>query len=156
MADHRPDRMVGDERATLMALLQFQRDSIVRKVDGVSDPDARWSPLPSHTSLHWLIRHVKFAEEVWVVRNYAQRPIIHLDDTEHLTMTEALDSYRATWAVVDHLVWSAASLDEPCRDGLGGPDTNLRWAVMHLLEEVARHAGHADILREMIDGHVGR
>ena len=156
MADHRPDRMVGDERTTLLALLQFQRESIVRKVSGITDEQARTSPVPSGTTLQWLIRHVKFAEEVWVVRNYGDRAIIHIDDTETQTVEQAIASYRLTWEIVDELVWDAASLDVPCRDGLGGPDTTLRWAVMHLLEEVARHAGHADILRELIDGQTGR
>jgi len=55
-------------------------------------------------------------------------------------------------------VASATGLDEGCRYPVAGsdPPVNLRWVIMHLLEETARHAGHADILRELIDGHTGR
>jgi hypothetical protein len=76
---------------------------------------------------------------------------VHPDDT----VTAAVDGYRATWIRVDAVV-AAASLDAECRNvGDEGP-VNLRWVLMHLLEETARHAGHADILRELIDGVTGR
>jgi hypothetical protein len=73
------------------------------------------------------------------------------------TLAAAVEAYRATWARADAVIAAAATLDEPCR----GPAAdearvNLRWVLMHLLEETARHAGHADILRELIDGQTGR
>lgn len=105
MADRKPPRTVGDDRETVLTLLQYQRDSLVRKVDAVDD---------------------------------------------------AVDRYRAIWARVDAVV-AASSLDDRCR-GLD-PDeepANLRWVLMHLLEETARHAGHADVLRELLDGSTGR
>ena len=72
------------------------------------------------------------------------------------TLTSAVDAYRATWARVDAIVSATPTLDEPCRRARRGPPVNLRWVLMHLLEETARHAGHADILRELIDGSTGR
>jgi hypothetical protein len=57
---------------------------------------------------------------------------------------------------VDAVVAAAPTLDEPCRRSGDDPPVNLRWVLMHLLEETARHAGHADILRETVDGSTGR
>jgi hypothetical protein len=76
---------------------------------------------------------------------------LHPDDT----ITGVLAAYRAAWERVD-AVASAASLDEPCRRASDEAPVNLRWVLAHLLEETARHAGHADILRELIDGATGR
>lgn len=156
MADIHPPRVIADERTSLLVALQFQRESLVRKVSDVDESAARTSPVASGTSLHWLVRHCKFAEEVWIVRNYAGRTIEAFDESADRTMVEAIEAYRATWPVVDALVRGAASLDEPVAGGRSGVDVSLRWALMHLLEEIARHAGHADIIRELIDGSGGR
>jgi hypothetical protein len=72
------------------------------------------------------------------------------------TLTSAVDAYRATWKRIDAVVAAAPSLDEPCRDTGDAAPANLRWVLMHLLEETARHGGHADILRELIDERTGR
>ncbi len=88
-----------------------------------------------------------FAGQVDDVRDDAVGP----DDT----LADAVNDYRATWARVDSVV-SAASLDDRCRAVSGDDVVNLRWIMTHLLEETARHAGHADILRELVDGQVGR
>lgn len=70
------------------------------------------------------------------------------------TIESVVGEYRATWDRVDEVV-SSADFDGRCR-ALSGEEVNLRWIVSHLLEETARHAGHADILRELIDGATGR
>jgi hypothetical protein len=97
------------------------------------------------------------AEELWVLRRFAGEHVEILDDTVHPddSLAGAVDAYRDAWTRVDAVV-DAASLDEPCREVGEGPPVNLRWVLMHLLEETARHAGHADILRELIDGATGR
>jgi hypothetical protein len=71
------------------------------------------------------------------------------------TVASVLDAYRAMWAEVDELT-TGSPLEAPCRDLKDGPNVNLRWVLLHLLEETARHAGQADTLRELIDGTVGR
>jgi hypothetical protein len=157
VADEKPPRHVAGERETLLALLQYQRDSFVRKIAGVSDDDARREFVPSGTTLLWLMKHMSRAEELWILQRFAgQDPMIR-DDTVGLgdSVDACIDAYRATWARVDAVV-SGASLDDLCREV--GDDTmvNLRWVLMHLLEETARHAGHADILRELVDGDTGR
>jgi hypothetical protein len=156
--DQKPPRLAGDDRATLLALLRYQRTSLVRKVSGVDDEAARRSPVGSGTSLLWLTRHMARAEHTWVVRRFAGLESAppgegtHPDDT----MSAAIAAYREMWIVVDGIVEGAATLDEPCRGDVDHPAVNLRWVLAHLLEETARHAGHADIVREQIDGQTGR
>ena len=159
MADCKPPKSVDDERATLHILLQYHRDSIVRKVMGIDDATARTSPVPSGTTLLWLIKHLAMAESLWILYRFAGQDesalvddIVAADDT----MDEAVETYRATWAKVDAVIAAEPSLDAPCRNLVDDAPANLRWVVMHLLEETARHAGHADIIRELIDGHTGR
>jgi hypothetical protein len=71
------------------------------------------------------------------------------------TVASLSAGYRAAWAMTDAIV-ADSDLDEPCRGNAGDTPVRLRWVLMHLLEETARHAGHADILRELIDGSTGR
>lgn len=157
MADQRPPRRSGDEKETLRSLLQFQRDSFVRKLDGVGEEDARSSPVPSGTSLLWLARHLAYAEAVWVLGRFAGRPGDVPDNgvPEGDTVAAAVEAYRATWLAVDEVV-ASASLDDGCRADEQQPPVDLRWILAHLLEETARHAGHADVLRELLDGSTGR
>ena len=159
MTDRKPPRFEGDERDTLLVLLQFQRESLVRKLDGVSDEAARSSPVASGTSLLWLVRHLTMAETLWVLRRFAGLDVAVPDGdvAPADTVAAAVAAYRDTWSQADDIVRAAPSLDEPCR-GLE-PDqapATLRWVLAHLLEETARHAGHADILRELLDGQTGR
>jgi uncharacterized damage-inducible protein DinB len=159
VADQQPARGFGDERSTLLGLLQFQRESFVRTVEGISDEDARRSPVPSGTSLLWLAKHLPRAEQIWLQHRFTGELPMH-DVFDHTvqpgdTLDAAVERYHQTWAVSDMII-AAASLDdraviEPPTDAV-----NLRWILGHLLEETARHAGHADVLRELIDGEVGR
>ena len=157
MPDHRPPHRTGDERQTLQSLLQFQRESFVRKVTGVDEDAARWSPVASGTSLLWLTRHLAYAESAWVLGSFAGRP----DDVpanavpEGDTLPAAVEAYEATWRAVDEVV-AGASLDDVCELGDARSPVDLRWILGHLLEETARHAGHADIVRELLDGSTGR
>ncbi|MBV8297626.1 MAG: DUF664 domain-containing protein [Acidimicrobiia bacterium] len=158
MPDLKPPRLDSGERETLQTLLQYHRDSLVRKVGGVDDEAARRRFVATDTTLLWLIRHLARAEITWVVVRFAGEDVAVPPDavTDGDTLAAAVVAYTAVWARTDTIV-AASSLDEPCR-GLtdGGPPANLRWVLMHLLEETARHAGHADILRELIDGETGR
>jgi uncharacterized damage-inducible protein DinB len=158
MPDQKPPRLASDERAVLSALLQYQRDSLVRKVAGIGEDVARRSPVGSGTSLLWLMKHIARAEQVWVVHRFAGEDVDIPDDTLQPgdTLDAAVDAYRATWGRVDAIVSAAPTLDELCRRTGDGAPVNLRWVLMHLLEETARHTGHADILRELIDGSTGR
>ncbi len=130
---------------------------MVRKVAGIDDRAARRPLVDSGTSLLWLVRHLAHAETRWILHRFAGQPVDLPDDRVQPddTLAAAVDSYRETWARADAVI-DSSSLEEPCRNPDDSAQVNLRWVLMHLLEETARHAGHADILREMIDGHTGR
>lgn len=157
MPDLKPPRLVGDERQTLHALLQYHRESLIRKVAGIDDAVARRRLVGSATTLLWLIKHAAGAEARWVLWSFAQErdPIPNDELRPEDTLVTAVERYRATWTRVDAVI-AAADLDDQCRTVSGDDVVNLRWIVTHLLEETARHAGHADILRELIDGATGR
>ena len=159
MTDRKPPRAIGDDRATLVALLQYQRESIVRKVEGVSDDDGRRSPVPTGTSLLWLVKHLARAEALWILERFAGEPVepelVDHDVGPHDTLQGAVDRYRGTWARVDAVI-ATSDLDTVCAGVDEDDNPDLRWVLAHLLEETARHAGHADILRELIDGQTGR
>lgn len=154
MPDHRPPTLAGDERPTLVALLQFQRESIVRKVEGLTDEQAGSSPVASGTTLQWLVEHLSWAEQLWLLERFAGRSLdaanLPADDGP---LADAVAAYRRTWTLVGAVI-DEADLDGACADPAF--DVNLRWILAHLLEETARHAGHADILRELLDEETGR
>jgi len=157
MTDIKPPRMSADERSTLVALLQFQRQSLVRKVTGLDGDDARRELVGSATTLLWLVRHMAGAELRWVVHRFAGQEVEIVDEVApDDTIDQAVADYRSAWARVDAIVAATPSLDTESDIHIGPAPVNLRWVLMHLLEETARHAGHADILRELIDGRVGR
>ena len=139
------------------ALLQYQRESLVRKVAGLDEISAHWSPVHSGTSLVWLVRHMAGAEITWVLRRFAGQEAGPADGEPHPgTLKAAVGAYREVWERVDAVAFAGTSLDELCRRPNAGEPVSLRWVLMHLLEETARHAGHADIIRELIDGSTGR
>lgn len=155
MADRSPAKFVDDERTTLTRLLQFQRESFVRSVVGVADHDATASPVGSGTTLLWLTNHLADAETIWVLVRFAGHDAAPFGTDHTTTIHNAIARYERTWVDVDAVV-AAASLDAVTPESSGTPMVSMRWILAHLLEEVARHAGHADILRELIDGETGR
>ena len=115
--------------------------------------------MASGTSLLWLMKHMARAEQIWVVGRFCGMEEAVAGDTlgPDDTLAAAIDAYRETWRHVDAIVLQASGLDQLARvTEPGSPGVNLRWILMHLLEETARHAGHADILRELLDGSIGR
>lgn len=158
MEDRKPPKLASDERETLTALLRYHRESVVRKVQGLSDDDARRVLVGSGTSLLWIVKHLAYAEAIWAVRRFAgsDDPLPVVSVAPEDTVQEAIDTYRAMWAEVDVIVAAEPTLDAEARGMPDEPAVNLRWVLAHLLDETARHAGHADILRELIDGDTGR
>lgn len=153
--DEKPPRLAGDERSTLHALLQYQRDSFARKLEGVTEEDAARSPLGSGTSLLWLANHIADAEATWILGRFARSPGADRPDPPAPTVTGAVARYRLVCERCDGVI-TGADLEDLCPPFDDQPRVNLRWILVHLLEETARHAGHADILRELIDGVTGR
>jgi hypothetical protein len=150
--DLKPPRLATAERDTLLTMLRFQRESLVRKVTGTRSDAV--SPVGSGTTLLWLVRHLARAELVWIADRFAglAADVPSDDVADGDTIDAAVADYRQVWTRVDAIV-ADANLEDTCRRG---EPANLRWVLTHLLAETARHAGHADILRELIDGQVGR
>ena len=155
--DRKPPRLAADERETLMALWRYQRESLVRKVEGLDTATGSRRLVDSGTTLLWLLRHLTRAEALWVLGRFAgDHDQVPADDAvENDSIEAAVADYRAGWDRVDDVV-RRHRLDDLATGDDATPTVNLRWIVMHLLEETARHAGHADILREQIDGQLGR
>jgi Protein of unknown function (DUF664) len=128
----------------------------VRKMAGVGPDQAPNSPVGSGTSLLWLANHMADAEVTWVLHRFARRNDDGSAGPPAARLDEAVARYRRVWPPVDAVITNASSLDEPCPPFDDRPVVNLRWIATHLLEETARHAGHADILRELSDGATGR
>lgn len=145
-----------DETELLLKFLQMQgRDIVVAKVDGLTEEQARWVPAETANPLVGLINHLAHVERRWIDSGFLGGPRVR-DPEElrppELTVADAVARYRDAWAHTDEVV-RAHSLDEISRRE--DADLTLRWIVLHLIEETARHAGHADITRELIDGTVG-
>jgi uncharacterized damage-inducible protein DinB len=158
VVDHKPPRPIADERTTLLALLDYQRESLVGKLTGLDAQTATAVSSPSGTTLLWLVQHMAQAETLWVVHRYLGASQ-HSDDPGAAvsgTVDHAIAEYRRAAQRTDAVVTSAESMDNLCTTAGTESPVNLRWVMAHLLEETARHAGHADILREMTDGETGR
>jgi uncharacterized damage-inducible protein DinB len=157
---------VADERTTLGAFLDYYRAAIKAKVRGVSDEDARRRMVASETTLVGLIKHLSRVEVSWFQHRLAQIP------AEELPALQWMDEPDGDFRVAsDEIVASVISeYEEQCAqsrritaeheldDVVPHPhlgEVSLRWIYVHMIEETARHVGHADILREQIDGTTG-
>lgn len=153
--------MLSDERASLEGFLDHYRAVLVNKVRGTSDADARRRLVPSATTLGGLLKHVACAEQRWFELALPRVPFEPKSDEERLAefgMTEdetvegLIEAYEAQCAR-SREVAARFSLDD--RGIRYGQEMTLRWIYLHMVEETARHAGHADILREQLDGATG-
>jgi hypothetical protein len=149
-----------DERTQLLGYLAAQRSGVRAALRGLTEEQARSTPTASSMSLAGLVRHLVRTERRWVVAGIADRPAglypvtdwaaewrLGPDDTvEHL-----LAEYAAVAAETEAVLAGVPDVGVPC----GLPDCQgwpVRWVLLHLIEETARHAGHADVIRESIDG----
>lgn len=157
--DEAPDQFPSgtpDERELLLRWLRFLRGAVVRKIEGLSEQDARWTPEGRLVSLLGLVNHLTHVEWRWIDGGMLGSAVSRSDDEfspgPELTVAGALTAYRGRAAATDALVSSGLPLSTPCRLEEGA---DLRWVLLHLINETARHAGHADATRELLDGAVG-
>jgi uncharacterized damage-inducible protein DinB len=151
-----------DERTTLLAFLNYLRGRVAAKLAGLTEEQARTPGVPSGTSLLGLVKHLARVDLNWIVWGYAGTDVPPWDHnaapTADDTVEALLAAYRSAAERCDEIVLACDDLDRPgvrsVRDGMGPP--SMRWILVHLIEETARHAGHADIIREQLDGSVGR
>ena len=150
-----------DERSVLLGYLAYHRTILARKIEGVSDEDARRAACPpSILTLLGLIRHMTDVERWWFrrVQQAEDVPGIFDDDEEwrvpdDATVTDALRAFWDEIAVVDSYLANADM--NRINENLQGGAHTLRRTIVHMIEEYARHCGHADLLREAIDGSIG-
>jgi len=145
-----------DERELLLDWLGYLRRSVIRKLEGLTDESARWTPDGRLMSLLGIVNHLTHVEWRWIDGGMLGREVSRTEEEFHpgpeLPLAAALTSYRERATTTDATVRSLGSLTEPCGSKEG---TDLRWVLLHLINETARHAGHADATRELLDGTRG-
>ena len=154
------------ERATLTAFLDFQRATLAVKCEGLTDAQLRERAVPpSSLSLLGLVRHMAEVEANWFRPLLGGEPMggiwapgldvdVAFRDAATASVADAFGAWEAECEHARRLVSAAPSLDLAAQRG-GGRYT-LRWVLVHMVEEYARHNGHADLLRERIDGATGQ
>jgi hypothetical protein len=153
-----------DERTTLLAFLGHQRRFLIRKVSGLTEDQVRIASCqPSDLTLLGLVRHAADVERGWAKRGFAgmvAEPLFYSEEDPdgdfhpppEATLAEALEALRAEAEDAD-AIYRGANLDDLEKHERGF--YSLRWILIHLIEEYARHLGHADLVREAIDGQIG-
>jgi uncharacterized damage-inducible protein DinB len=154
-----------DERSMLEAWLEYQRITLLIKCEGLDDEWRKQRPVPtSKLSLHGLIRHMAEVERNWFHRVLLREPRTQaiwydpeIPDSEIYPLDDASwESDLSAWHAECEKSRESASHYQLDDTGLRhGDPCSLRWIYVHMIEEYARHNGHADLIREMIDGSVG-
>jgi hypothetical protein len=148
------------EKKTLEEFLDYLRESVIIKLQGLDEASARRPLVPSGTSLLWLVKHLTGVEVAWFQFAFAGLPASQ-DDPGHSSHTDTVASvisdYRDAIDANNRILTGCDDLEVLCARGLATKEPlSLRWVLVHMVEETARHAGHADILREQLDGLTGR
>jgi uncharacterized damage-inducible protein DinB len=145
----------SDERELLLAWLAWLREAVLGKIEGLSEADARWRPEGRLIPLLGIVNHLTHLEWRWIDGTMRGEDTSRLDEEffpgPEVTVAKAAERYRARAAATELYV-RATALMQPTRNADG---TDLRFVLLHLINETARHAGHADATRELLDGFVG-
>ncbi|MFD8952242.1 DinB family protein [Streptomyces xanthophaeus] len=158
--------MTGDERETLRAYLDFHRATLARKCEGLTDEQLRRASMPPSTlSLLGLVRHMAEVERHWFRRVLSGEDLPHLWSDSHdfqaaydasgSSRAEAFAAWEAEVERSRRIEADAESLDVTMFVPRWEEEASLRLLMLHLIHEYARHNGHADFLREGIDGVTG-
>jgi uncharacterized damage-inducible protein DinB len=135
--------------------LRYLRAAVLRDLAGLSEEQARWHPDGALLSVLGVVNHLTHVEWRWIdgtlLGQEVSRSEAEFTPGTDLTVARAEANYRDRQAATETAVRAAGSLDVRCARG----DQNLRWVLLHLINETARHAGHADATRELLDGFTG-
>ena len=161
----------ADESAVLHSFLEYYRSVFLRKTDGLTEAQARTTIEPSEMTILGLVRHMAEVERGWFRRRTGgdlSADFIYCDDadmdrdfhpTADDTLAEAIETLLAEIAASMAATSGVAPGDlmkgVPPRQRIPGWQPNVRWVMVHMIEEYARHCGHLDLLRERIDGVTG-
>jgi len=157
--------LVADERTQLIGWLDLQRRIVRRKLEGLAAEDEHRPVFPDSPLMTpaGLVSHMRWVEHLWFEVVFLgvsedENPMYRKDvgDAEMrvdgVPLAELLDAFDAQWARSNEIT-AAHSLDDLAPDGEYQP--SLRWILLHMLEETARHVGHLDTMRELLDGQKG-
>jgi uncharacterized damage-inducible protein DinB len=153
----------GGEKESLHASLDRHRDVVLWKLEGLDFEQARRPMTPSGTSLLGLVKHLAAVEYAWFCDTFGREteplpfdeddPEADLRVAPHESVEEVVAFYRRARVAADEVIGDL-DLDDLGTAWFGDP-VSLRWVLIHMVEETARHAGHMDILRELLDGATG-
>ncbi len=154
-------RTDSGELDTALAFLNFNRECVLKKTDGLDEEQLRRVLVPTGTNLLGLVKHLTAAERYWFGLHLAgitpPKGTSHAMRVPRASTAEAVISeYRAAIAESNTAILTAGDPQALLARRVGGQWLTLRWLLAHMTSETARHAGHADILREQIDGVTGR
>ena len=154
---------MAGEKESLHVSLDRHRDVVVWKVDGLSDRELRRPMTPSGTNLIGLVKHLGSVEYGWFCSTFGREsdaiwsdeddPEADMRAAPHETTSDILAYYGRARSAADRVI-EEVGLEELGRSWRGDA-VSMRWVLVHMIEETARHAGHMDILRELIDGATG-
>jgi len=145
-----------DERELLLQWLDYLRGSIRRKADGLDDAQARWTPEGHLLPIVGVVVHLTQVEWRWIDGGFQGEDVHRSEEEFHpsVPLADALDAYRRRAAATERLV-RATPLETRSGPTSWAQGADLRFVLLHLINETARHAGHADATRELLDGVTG-
>ncbi|WP_328770761.1 DinB family protein [Streptomyces sp. NBC_00286] len=155
--DTPPPRTGSSETEVLRGFLDYLRRSIAAKVEGAPEPEVRTAAVPSGTNLLGLLNHLTFVERATFLGDRVTDWPATFHAAPADSVADVVARYREVVAQANDVLDGCTDLAAPVpRPRPNSPAPSVRWALTHMIEETGRHAGHADILRELIDGTTGR
>jgi len=159
--------LVADERTQLVGWLDLQRAIVLMKCEGLSDADAHRGVLPASPlmTMAGVVSHLRWVENLWFEVLFAGGPAVGPpfdegpEDADMLVdgvpLAQVLAEYERQCAVSNEIIAGHALDEQGQHPEIHEGDATLRWMLIHMVEETARHAGHLDAIRELLDGTTG-
>lgn len=147
-----------DERELFLQWLGYLRSAVLHKLEGLDDVEARWTPEGKLIPLLGIVHHLTLVEWRWMDGGFGGAEVTRTEGEfrpgPYITLDDAVAAYRQRAIQTDAMVRSLP-LAQSSDPGSWAEGKDLRWVLLHLINETARHAGHADATRELLDGTTG-